>query len=504
MSSVVIGAKDNLVKTDKNNTLTGNNTFNGEVNLLGTINGIDINDVDELQTQLGIIQTDISIESSQRISKDDELENSINLLNNNLNLKLNITDSIDSDLTFYARQGDNLTNVISQITAEGSSLSLGNGSFGNINTPLVINKQNICIYAQPSTPPITEILSPITIQGDRIRLRHIACDGVCFLNSGRSVFTNISFTESIVLGENVSTYMTFRNCEFVFGKTLTVSSLFTGTGASAIYFINCNFGGCNLVLNQQSASQVIFTNCANFFAFNPNATYVGINVLPTGYIKNNISKTILSNGSGNSGDVIVSGGENGLDSWSPLPTPPPIQPSGKCLEMICIFPSGGSIISVRGDTVFLQNPLQPQTLNQTFAVLEGSQIQYRPPVGTKTLIYSFYFHASNRNNLSSPEEAEFLCRVSNTNMEIGKTYIRLAQSLSNGFIELSVVFRIDPTFTQDIPNGILTDFNNLSFIRFQGRCPVQNGTFLVNNKSGFLPFSDPDFSRPKLKIEAYN
>lgn len=506
MSAVVIGAKDNLVKTNKNNTLTGSNTFTGLVNLVGTITGIDTNDVDGLQTALSTIQTDISVESSQRVSADTDLENSINnLLEFTLPLKLDKSRSIDSNLQFYATNRGNLSEVLSTISAQGSVLSLGSGSYGNLNdTSLVINKQNIAIHAPPTGTNICEILSPVTIPStsDRLRFQGITFDGnEIILNASRSIYRRCDFTGANVrIGAGATGFITFRDCEFVAGTTITVSNTF----ASVCFFINCNFGNANLVLLNQSPTQIILNNNANYFAFPPNATYVGINVLPTGYITNNISKTILSNGSGNSGDVIVSGGANGLDSWLPLPTPPPIPPSGKCLEMIAVFPASQQITSVRGDTITFQNPVQSQALTQTFAVLEGSQIQYRPPSNTKTLIFTFYTHASNRNDSSSDQEAEFQCRFGNTNVTVSNTYIRLGQTLSNGFIEMSCIFTIDATQTENIANGILASFDNLTFIRFQGRCPVQNGTFLVNNKSGFIPFANPDFSKPRLKIEAYS
>jgi hypothetical protein len=519
MSSVVIGAKDNLVKTDKNNTLTGNNTFNGEVNFSGSINGIDTDDIDGLQTALTLLQSNIDTENQERTNADITLENSINLTNTNLdierqsretadstlqqniNLKLNITDSIHSNLSFYALQSDNLTNVLSNITAQGSTLSLGSGSFGNLQTPLSIDKQNICIYAQPSTPPITEILSNTTITGDRVRLRFITFDGDCALHASRSVYTNCSFTENVIVGQSVNGYITFRNCEFVANKTLTISSSF----ANVMFFVNCNFGNATIACNQQSASQVIFTNCANFFAFPSNATYIGLNALPTGYSKNNVSKTIDSTGSsGNSGDVLTSGGLNGLDFWLPIPSPILVE-TRKCLEMICLYPSGQQVTSVRGDTLTFQNPVASQALPQSpFTVLEGSQVQYRPPVGTKTLIYTFYTQASNRVNTTSFQDAEFVFRYGNTSVDSSKTFINVGQALSYGYIEFSVILIIDASQTENISKGVLSSFDNLTFLRFVGKKITDDGVFLINNKCGYLPFSNPDFSPPRLRIEAYN
>jgi hypothetical protein len=251
---------------------------------------------------------------------------------------------------------------------------------------------------------------------------------------------------------------------------------------------------------------VIFNNCANFFAYPPNATYVGLNVLSTGYSKNNVSKTIDANGSfGNSGDVLTSGGLNGLDFWLPLPPQPPIPASGKCLEMICLYPSSQQITSVRGDLLTFQNPVASQALPQSpFTVLEGSQIQYRPPIGTKTLIYTFYTQASNRLNISSPQDAEFVFRYGNTNVDSSKTFINVGQALAYGYIEFSVILIIDANQTENISKGVLSSFDNLTFLRFVGKRLTQNGVFLINNKCGFEPFSNPDFSPPRLRIEAYN
>jgi hypothetical protein len=489
------------------------NRQSADIDLQNSVNELDIN------LNLKANQADLDIENQARVSGDITLENSINLTNANLdteisnrqtadntlqqniNLKLNITDSIHSNLSFYANQSDNLTNILSNITAPGSTLSLGSGSFGNLEIPLSIDKQNMCIYAQPSSPPITEILSPTTIIGDRIRLRFITFDADCSLHASRSVYTNCSFTENVIVGQSVNGYITFRNCEFVANKTLTISSSFS----NVMFFVNCNFGNATIACNQQSSSQVIFTNCANFFAFPPNATYIGLNVLPSGYSKNNVSKTVDSTGSsGNSGDVLTSGGENGLDFWLPLPTSPPIPASGKCLEMICLYPSGQQITSVRNDTLTFQNPVASQSLPQSpFTVLEGSQVQYRPPVGTKTLIYTFYTQASNRLNISSPQDAEFVFKYGNTDVANSRTFINVGQALAYGYIEFSVILIIDANQTENISNGVLSSFDNLTFLRFVGKRLTQNGVFLINNKCGFEPFSNPDFSRPRLRIEAY-
>ena len=76
----VIGAKTNFVRTDKNNVLTGENTFNGIVNLNGNVNGLDINDINNLQTVLDTkaTQFDLALEISDRVTGQQALQNDIN------------------------------------------------------------------------------------------------------------------------------------------------------------------------------------------------------------------------------------------------------------------------------------------------------------------------------------------------------------------------------------------------------------------------------------------
>jgi hypothetical protein len=85
-----------------------------------------------------------------------------------------------------------------------------------------------------------------------------------------------------------------------------------------------------------------------------------------------------------------------------------------------------------------------------------------------------------------------------------KTFINVGQALSYGYIEFSVILIIDASQTENISKGILSSFDNLTFLRFVGKRLTQNGVFLINNKCGFEPFSNPDFSPPRLRIEAYN
>jgi hypothetical protein len=464
------------------------------------------------------LQANIDAENVSRVSADTSLENSINLLDTNLNLKasiqdlnteianrqsadnlkLNITDSIHSNLSFYALQSDNLTTVLSNITAQGSTLSLGSGSFGILNgDPLVINKQNISMYAPSSTPPLCELLMPITIPNtaDRIRMRFFSFDGVATLNASRSVYNQCTFTENVNIGEGTTGYITLKDCEFVAGKTITVSNTF----ADVLYFVNCNFSGATLVLNQASPQQVIISNCGGLVSFPANAFYAGISALTTGYIQNSIAKTILpTTGSGTAGQVLTSGGANGIDTWT-TPSGGGGGGGGTCLECIHLYPTGQSVTSVRGDTLTFQNVTQRQELTQSVADLTGSVVSYRPPTGTTKVIFSFYSSLSNRGNTTTINDAKFRMFFGSTQVTVARQYISLGIASATPYHEFSVVFNIGGT--ENIANAILGSWNSLVQLKWDGTALDQFLPFTIHNILGFD--EETVFSAPKIKIEAY-
>lgn len=363
-------------------------------NYSGTIQSISINEVDGLITELQdkANQSALDIENQQRVSADSVLEN-------NINLKLDKSRSIDSNLAFYATNRQSLSSVLSTIFSQGSVLSLGNGSYGNLTDtdPLVIDKQNIAIHAPPTGTNICEILSPVSIPStsDRLRFQGITFDGNVILDASRSVYRRCDFTgEMVNIGAGATGYITIIDCEFSSNTLITVSNTF----GNVLYFINCNFGSANIVLNQASNQQVIFNNCANFVSFPENATYVGINVLNTGYTKNSITKTILSSGFGNLGQVYTSGGANGVDTW----TTPSGGGSGNDIikERFSRYTLGQTVNTSRGNITLpnITTELQNTGASLSWIELTGSNIDYTPPINSSIVEFelSFYVFSSGR------------------------------------------------------------------------------------------------------------
>ena len=83
----VIGSKTNFVRFDKNNTLTGENSFNGVVNLNGDVNGLVITDIENLQSELQerATTTQLESETEQRLASDTLLQLNIGAVQSNLN-----------------------------------------------------------------------------------------------------------------------------------------------------------------------------------------------------------------------------------------------------------------------------------------------------------------------------------------------------------------------------------------------------------------------------------
>jgi hypothetical protein len=96
----VIGSKTNFVRFDKNNTLIGENTFNGVVNLNSVVNGLEITDIQNLQNELDLKanQTSLDIEETARIGGDTTLQSNIDGLITTLNTEITTRANADNTL----------------------------------------------------------------------------------------------------------------------------------------------------------------------------------------------------------------------------------------------------------------------------------------------------------------------------------------------------------------------------------------------------------------------
>jgi hypothetical protein len=224
--------------------------------------------------------------------------------------------------TYYVNDGVNdLSTVLAQVGAQqGAQIIISSGSFGG--DAIVVSADNLAIVGPNCVPAIVELIRAVTVSGTRIRMVSIQFDGVATLTGNSCRYSNCDFTDNVTVGSGSNSgYITLESCEFIAGKTITVNA--TGNSA-AIYFINCNFAGATLVVNSASPLQVIINNSAGFLALpsSANATLVGVNVLASGVINNVIQRTVLASGRGTAGNVLISGGSSGNDTWGAVPSDP--------------------------------------------------------------------------------------------------------------------------------------------------------------------------------------
>lgn len=220
---------------------------------------------------------------------------------------------------------DNLVSIQSQVdlASQADVVYVSSGSYTENLT--IDNKFNISLNAPEGG--ITEILGNFNITGNSelIRLNNIQLQGLQtnYSGVGRYRLNRINHQGqlgllNVVAVKDCTKYITFENCEWDQYCTLRVSSTFY----SVVYFINCNFGGCSITLqNVVSNQQVIFSNCAGFASFptSTKCTFVGMNVLTTGESLNTTTTTstqyfrIANNSTSTStNEIITTNGSSGL------------------------------------------------------------------------------------------------------------------------------------------------------------------------------------------------
>ena len=225
---------------------------------------------------------------------------------------------------------DNLVSIQSQVNLANQAdvVYISSGSYTENLT--INNKYNISLNAPEGS--ITEILGNFNISGNSelIRLNNIQLQGLQtnYSGVGRYILNRINHQGqsgllNVVEIKDCTKYITFENCDWDQYCTLRVTSTFY----SVVYFINCNFGGCSITLqNAISNQQVIFSNCAGFTSFptSTKCTFIGMNVLTSGESINTattVKATTIDNSyfiidgnstSGSTNKVITTDGENGL------------------------------------------------------------------------------------------------------------------------------------------------------------------------------------------------
>jgi len=185
------------------------------------------------------------------------------------------------------------------------SIDLLNKNLLAIIGPAVADTKTMCELGQVS----------IDSTSQRIRLSNLQITGVLSLNqTGNNYYSGINKTGMGVSIDGSGNHF-FADCEI--GAILSIQSTFSGI----VTFNNCNFTGANIFPNQASALQVIFSNCVGFGNRPSNATYASFNSnadLTTTMTANEVQTSYikLPSGRGTAGQVLTSGGDNGVLTWA--------------------------------------------------------------------------------------------------------------------------------------------------------------------------------------------
>jgi hypothetical protein len=192
---------------------------------------------------------------------------------------------------------DNVSSINTAIenAEQADVIYVSSGSYSESGQRLYFyNKYNIALKCPDVGNTITEVLNGLDVTGtsELIRISNLQIEenktnaSSVIEGTGRYYFKNVTFTGTITsthtieLGQNVTKFITFMNCEWDEYCDMYISAqLF-----SQIYFINCNFGNCNITYNNISPLLVIMSNCAGLKAMptSVQATLIGVNVLTTG------------------------------------------------------------------------------------------------------------------------------------------------------------------------------------------------------------------------------
>lgn len=489
-------------------------------NIIGAIQNIQITQVIDLPATLEEKQEVITEENPIQIVdvsglvlelQDKATITQVQDLQTEINTKLAEVNSIFREgYSYFCVDGLNdLHSVLPLVNTQGSIISVSSGSFGNL-TPLTIDKDNLAIFGVPSTPPICEFACPLTIPStaNRIRTRYMSFDGVCNLNGKRCVYTHSTFNDNVNIGSGTTEYMTFANCEFSAGKTITFSS----TMASVVYVIECNIAGATLVFNNASPLQVIFSNCSGFLSFptSSQATLVGLNVLATGVSQHNISKIVLPTGEGTNNQVLTSTG-SGNCIWTTPSGGGSGSGSGINLETIMVTPTGQSIVTKSGQSLTFQNVNAVIDVNTTQNTEMGGRLTYIPPTGTKLVRLSYTIKVA-WNGDGGSQSLSMFCKTGNFPPSFSSsiiTHSKIIQRSSNGLGEtatttIECIINIDPSLPNDIVNGTLQTWTTAKNFFFMCGRQVENTACKIHSNNGFLSDYSFPFSPPIIKIEAFS
>lgn len=195
----------------------------------------------------------------------------------------------------------------------------------------------------------------------------------------------------------------------------------------------------------------------------------------------------LDSSYGTAGQVLTSGGTTAAPSWSGGST--------RVLEYVSAPCNGQSVLTSYGSKTTQNAGTAGYQLTTTFSILVGSQITYRPPTGTHTVIYRYSFQCSNHDTSAL---AHFKFYIGTSEVTYARYTIR-----SNGF-QNRVVFewpiKIGGSASASI--GQLASWNSDLILAMEARDYSSSYDTKVNMTNHWDGAGTDQFSMPTISITA--
>jgi hypothetical protein len=193
---------------------------------------------------------------------------------------------------------DNVNDIQTAITAAttGTAIYMSAGSYSGGQVTMT-GKSNLNIICPFGVGTVCELASRgMTINNTNTAIAisnlQFGASSNLSASSGKYERCNFTGTATYTFGTGTSGFIILQNCDFASTTTVVVDATF----ASAIYFINTNFGGATLSFLQASAVQVIIENCVGLPSFTiPKCTILAYNALVNGSSQANATNVVTAN-----------------------------------------------------------------------------------------------------------------------------------------------------------------------------------------------------------------
>lgn len=174
--------------------------------------------------------------------------------------------------------------------------------------------------------------------------------------------------------------------------------------------------------------------------------------------------------------------------------------SGAVLEEFC-SPCDGSAITVRSGTYTVQTVSAIQQLTTSYADVTGSSIDYTPPTGTQTVVYTFSFQFTFTDSYNIGHFKLFLDNDSGTATEVTNYRSTIgAQAALEGRYTIVWGFNIGGSTTA--ATGRVATWTSARTIKLQAREYGSNNESAVHTSGDWDEGGTDQFSQPVIGIKA--